>query len=233
MIILVDTDAGVTGIGEGGSPDLVAILAQSVIGRNAMNTELIWDHMYMDAFYSPGHEKLDALGGIDMALWDIKAKMLSVPLYMLFGGKVREHVELYATGGLPAGVQSGPTLKERAAATMAAGYYCYRVDGSIQPNPGLDGVLNVGRGGGGAWRPRGWAAGRGGAADAAAGWWGRRRWTRRRFARGAAVRLARARILADRQGGRTDPRGDWSGGQLVRSTSTRSSTSRKWWRSAG
>jgi galactonate dehydratase len=147
MIILVDTDAGVTGIGEGGSPDLVSILSQSVIGRDAMNTELIWDHMYMDAFYSPGHEKLDALGGIDMALWDIKAKMLGVPLYMLLGGKVREHVGLYSTSGLPPGVQSGPSLKERGAATMAAGYYCYRVDGSIMPNPGLD-VLNVGRGGG-------------------------------------------------------------------------------------
>jgi L-alanine-DL-glutamate epimerase-like enolase superfamily enzyme len=150
MIILVDTDAGVTGIGEGGSPDLVNILSQSVIGRDAMNTELIWDHMYMDAFYSPGHEKLDALGGIDMALWDIKAKLLGVPLYMLLGGKVREHVQLYATAGLPPGVQAGPSLKERAAATMAAGYYCYRVDGGIQPNPGLDGVLNTGRGGGGA-----------------------------------------------------------------------------------
>jgi L-alanine-DL-glutamate epimerase-like enolase superfamily enzyme len=172
MIILVDTDAGITGIGEGGSPDLVSILSQSVIGRDAINTELIWDHMFMDPFYSPGHEKLDALGGIDMALWDIKAKMLGVPLYMLLGGKTREHVGLYSTNGLPPGVESGPSLKERAAATMAAGYYCYRVDGSIQPNPGLDGVLNAGRGGGGgrgaggAAAPAGAGPGRGGAAAA-------------------------------------------------------------------
>src|SRR3954470_21076348 len=164
MIILVDTDAGVTGVGEGGSPDLVNILSQSVIGRDAMNTELIWDHMYMDAFYSPGHEKLDALGGIDMALWDIKAKALNVPLYLLCGGKNRDYVQLYATNGLPPGVQAGPTLKERAAATMAAGYYVYRVDGGIQPNPGLDGVLNVGRGGGGAGTPA--AAGAGAVAGA-------------------------------------------------------------------
>jgi hypothetical protein len=161
MIILVDTDAGITGIGEGGSPDLVAALAPSVIGRNAFDTELIWQHMYMDPFYSPGREKIHALGGIDMALWDIKAKALNVPLYMLLGGKVREHVSLYSTGGLPAGVQSGPTLKERAAATMAAGYYAYRVDGSILPNPGFDGVVNPGRGGGAAG-----GAGRGGAGAA-------------------------------------------------------------------
>jgi galactonate dehydratase len=166
MIILVETDAGITGVGEGGSPDLVASLAPIVIGRNAFDTELIWQHMYMDPFYSPGREKIHALGGIDMALWDIKGKALKVPLYMLLGGKVREHVQLYATPGLPRDVKSGPTLKERAAATMAAGYYAYRVDGSIQPNPGFDGVV---RGGGpGAGRgagpgaPGGGAAGRGG-----------------------------------------------------------------------
>ncbi len=121
MIILVETDAGITGVGEGGSPDLVASLAPIVIGRNALDTELIWQHMYMDPFYSPGREKIHALGGIDMALWDIKAKALNVPLYMLCGGKVREHVQLYATSGLPRDVQSGPSLKERAEATMGSG----------------------------------------------------------------------------------------------------------------
>ncbi len=159
MIILVETDAGITGVGEGGSPDLVATLAPSVIGKNAFDTELIWQHMYMDPFYSPGREKIHALGGIDMALWDIKGKALNVPLYMLCGGKVREHVQLYATSGIPRDVQSGPTLKERAAATMASGYYAYRVDGSIQPNPGFDGVVRGGGPGGG-----GGGAGRGGGA---------------------------------------------------------------------
>ena len=144
MVILVETDAGITGVGEGGSPDLVAALAPSVIGRNAFDTELIWQHMYMDPFYSPGRERIHALGGIDMALWDIKGKALNVPLYMLCGGKVREHVQLYATSGLPRDVKSGPTLKERAEATMASGYYAYRVDGSVQPNPGFDGVARGG-----------------------------------------------------------------------------------------
>ena len=165
MIILVETDAGITGVGEGGSPDLVASLAPIVIGRNAFDTELIWQHMYMDPFYSPGREKIHALGGIDMALWDIKGKALKVPVYMLLGGKVREHVQLYATPGLPRDVKSGPTLKERAAATMGAGYYAYRVDGSIQPNPGFDGVVRGGdlgpARGAGAGAP-GVGAGRGG-----------------------------------------------------------------------
>ena len=71
MVILVDTDAGLTGVGQGGSPDLVRNLSRSVIGKNAFDSEFIWQAAYMDGFYSPGKERLHALGGIDLALWDI------------------------------------------------------------------------------------------------------------------------------------------------------------------
>jgi L-alanine-DL-glutamate epimerase-like enolase superfamily enzyme len=141
MVVLVDTDAGITGVGQGGSPDTVRNVARSVIGRNAFDTEMIWQAAFMDGFYSPGKERLHALGAIDLALWDIKGKALGVPLYQLFGGKAREHIELYATSGLPPGVVSpaeaaAMTLKERAARTMAAGYRVFRVDSDILPNPG-------------------------------------------------------------------------------------------------
>src|SRR6185503_5027654 len=141
MVVLVDTDAGITGIGQGGSPDTVRNVARSVIGRNAFDTEMIWQAVYMDGFYAPGKERLHALGAIDLALWDIKGKALNAPLYQLFGGKAREHIELYATSGLPQGIVSPAEaqamgLKERAAATMAAGYRVYRVDSGILPNAG-------------------------------------------------------------------------------------------------
>jgi L-alanine-DL-glutamate epimerase-like enolase superfamily enzyme len=141
MVILVDTDAGITGVGQGGSPDTVRNVARSVIGRNAFDTEMIWQAAFMDGFYSPGKERLHALGAIDLALWDIKGKALGVPLYQLFGGKAREHIELYATSGLPQGLvppaeAAAMPLKERAARTMAAGYRVFRVDSDILPNPG-------------------------------------------------------------------------------------------------
>jgi L-alanine-DL-glutamate epimerase-like enolase superfamily enzyme len=142
MVVLVDTDAGITGVGQGGSPDTVRNVARSVIGRNAFDTEMIWQAAFMDGFYSPGKERLHALGAIDVALWDIKGKALNVPLYQLFGGQAREHIELYATSGLPQGVVSPAEaaamgLKERAAATMAAGYRVFRVDSGILPSTGV------------------------------------------------------------------------------------------------
>jgi hypothetical protein len=76
MVVLVDTEAGITGIGQGGSPDTVRNVARSVIGRNAFDTEMIWQASFMDGFYSPGKERLHALGAIDLALWDIKGKAL-------------------------------------------------------------------------------------------------------------------------------------------------------------
>ena len=104
MVVLVDTEAGITGIGQGGSPDTVRNMARSVIGKNAFDTEFIWQHGFMDGFYSPGKERLHALGAIDLALWDIKGKALQTPLYELFGGKARQHIELYATNGVPQGL---------------------------------------------------------------------------------------------------------------------------------
>jgi galactonate dehydratase len=151
MVVLVDTDAGITGIGQGGSPDTIRNVARSVIGKNAFDTEMIWQAVFMDGFYSPGKERLHALGAIDLALWDIKGKALNVPLYQLFGGKAREHIELYATSGLPQGLvppaeAAAMGLKERAAATMAAGYRVYRVDSGILPSTGRAGGAG-GRGG--------------------------------------------------------------------------------------
>src|SRR3954470_17718269 len=57
MVVLVDTEAGITGIGQGGSPDTVRNVARSVIGRNAFDSEIIWQPAFMDGFYSPGKER--------------------------------------------------------------------------------------------------------------------------------------------------------------------------------
>ncbi len=120
-IVTVETDAGITGIGEGGSPDTVEQLAALIIGENPFRIEHLWQLMYRGYFYPPGREKIHALGALDMALWDIKGKALDVPVWQLLGGQAREHVECYSTG-----FPSQGSLRETARACIEAGFRAFR-----------------------------------------------------------------------------------------------------------
>lgn len=124
-IVTVETDAGITGIGEGGSPDTVEQLASLLIGENPFRTEHLWQLMYRGYFYPPGREKIHALGALDLALWDIKGKALDVPIWHLLGGLTREHIECYSTGFPSAG-----SLRETARACIEAGFRAFRTGGS-------------------------------------------------------------------------------------------------------
>jgi L-alanine-DL-glutamate epimerase-like enolase superfamily enzyme len=130
MIVTVETDAGITGIGEGGSKDTLEQCAGTLIGKNPFQIEAIWQEMYIAWFYPPGREKVHALGAMDLALWDIKGKALGLPVHQLLGGAVRNYCECYATGGArPPGRPPGERLsvRERARATMEAGYRAFRM----------------------------------------------------------------------------------------------------------
>ena len=120
-VITVETDQGITGIGEGGSKDTVEQLGAMIIGEDATRIEHLWQVMYRGYFYPPGREKVHALGGLDMALWDIKGKALGVPVYELLGGLTRDHIECYSTGFPRQG-----SLKETARACMEAGFRAFR-----------------------------------------------------------------------------------------------------------
>ena len=123
IVVTVETDAGVTGIGEGGSRDMLEQCAGRLIGQDPSRTEHLWQDMYRAFFYPPGREKVHALGALDMALWDIRGKALSAPVHALLGGMARNHMECYYTGnGFPG------SIKERARATMEAGFRAFRMD---------------------------------------------------------------------------------------------------------
>lgn len=95
-VVVVETDAGITGIGEGGSPDMIAQCAGLLIGQDPARIDHLWQYMYRGYFYPAGREKLHGLGALDMALWDIKGKALGVPVYELLGGPTRDRVRVYA-----------------------------------------------------------------------------------------------------------------------------------------
>jgi galactonate dehydratase len=133
MVVTVETDIGITGMGEGGSKDTLEQVAGTLIGKNPFRIEAIWQEAYIAWFYPPGREKTHALGALDLALWDIKGKALKLPVHELLGGTARDYCECYATGGAPAPAGTKLSLKERARATMEAGYRAFRMGAGDRP----------------------------------------------------------------------------------------------------
>jgi len=120
-IVTVETDQGITGIGEGGMKDTLELFASMLIGEDPSRIEHIWQVMYRGLFSPAGRERLRAVGAVDMALWDIKGKALGVPVHQLLGGPTRDHLECYSTGFPRKG-----SLKETAQACLEAGFRVYR-----------------------------------------------------------------------------------------------------------
>jgi len=136
MVVTVETDAGLMGIGEGGTRDTLEQCADMLIGEDPGRIQHLWQMMYRGWFYPAGREKLHALGALDLALWDLKGKALSAPVYNLLGGLTRDYVECYSTGYPRQG-----SLAETAQACIEAGFRAFRT--SVGDSP--DGVFDARR----------------------------------------------------------------------------------------
>jgi galactonate dehydratase len=133
LVVLVETDAGITGIGEGGSKQMLEQCAGRLIGRDPQHIERLWQDMSRAFFYPPGREKEDALGALDLALWDLKGKALKLPVHEILGGMVRNYCECYNTAGSIPGIEPGMGIKQRAQLTIAAGYRAFRMGAADTP----------------------------------------------------------------------------------------------------
>jgi galactonate dehydratase len=102
IFLKIHTDAGVTGLGEplleGRALTIQTAIREIepyLIGKDPRQVVHHWQAIYRHAFYRGGPILTSALSGIDQALWDIKGKLLNVPVYELFGGPTRDRVRIY------------------------------------------------------------------------------------------------------------------------------------------
>lgn len=110
VLVEVETDDGVTGVGESGiaygagstaSAGMIKDLAERyLLGRDPFKIEAIWADMYDHGFWGKGGGGIffSGVSAIEQALWDIKGKALGVPVYELLGGKCRDSAWVYANG---------------------------------------------------------------------------------------------------------------------------------------
>jgi len=123
-LVEIDTDAGLTGLGEakvgvgnlGHYAALVTLidreLAPLLVGRDPRDVTALWELLYNGsrAHYVGRHGRtfpivgrrgitLSAISGIDIALWDLLGKSLGQPVWRLLGGRLRDRIPAYASGG--------------------------------------------------------------------------------------------------------------------------------------
>ena len=102
------TDEGFYGDGEAGiafdyaAPAGIGMLqdiSRLVIGKDPMRTDEVWERMFKVSFWGQGGGPVvfAAISAIDIALMDIKGKVLNVPVYELLGGKVNDSIRCYAS----------------------------------------------------------------------------------------------------------------------------------------
>jgi mannonate dehydratase len=98
-------------------------LAPFLKGKDADNIEDLWQAMFQSSYWRNGPVLMNALSGVDAALWDIKAKRAGMPLYQLLGGRCRTAIPVYrSVSGM-----SNEEVAERARALMAEGYRHIRI----------------------------------------------------------------------------------------------------------
>ena len=127
-LIVVETDDGFKGLGASlGSPEVIAAIVQfelgpAVVGEDPIFSEFIWEKMYNGSRWKPALERgntqpqegrrgvtIEAISGVDLAVWDVKAQIMGVPIYQALGA-VRDNIRGYGSGGWAPGEEAEAEL---------------------------------------------------------------------------------------------------------------------------
>ena len=130
LLVKITTDSGLVGWGEAHSPPVPRVsqalvedlLAPQLVGRDPLAVQAHWDRLY-NSMRLRGHNTgfmMEALAGVDIALWDLTGKILGQPIYRLLGGPfgVADEAETVRVPCYASGVP-GATLDERLEAAEA------------------------------------------------------------------------------------------------------------------
>ncbi|WP_020576748.1 D-mannonate dehydratase ManD [Actinopolymorpha alba] len=147
VTLKIETDAGVHGIGDatlnGRELAVASYLTEHVVplleGRDPADIEDTWQYLYKGAYWRRGPVTMAAIAAVDMALWDIKGKVLDTPVYNLLGGRSRRGVLCYVHAS---GRSIADTI-EQVRRLREEGYRAIRVQCVA---PGIDNMYGTPRG---------------------------------------------------------------------------------------
>src|SRR3954462_8381868 len=104
FIVKIETDAGISGLGEGGISGRELAMrgalehfAGFLVGMDPRRIEHIWQTLYRGQYFEGGKILGATISAIDIALWDILGQSLGVPVYQLLGGACRDSIPCFAT----------------------------------------------------------------------------------------------------------------------------------------
>lgn len=131
VLVKIEADNGLIGIGESHAPVVPRVVktiiddlfAPILVGEDARQIDVLWEHMF-SAMRLRSHIQgftLEAIAGIDIALWDLLGKQRGEPVWMMLGGAYRTQLPVYSSG-IP-----GRNLEERLAAVETALEQGFRV----------------------------------------------------------------------------------------------------------
>ena len=136
MLVKVETDEGIYGWGESGLSSremgvkgIVEHYREFLIGKDPMQRGALWQEMYRSQYFEGGRTLTAAISAIDIALYDIVGKKLGVPVYDLLGGKHRNYVPTFATGG----GNSPEEMIDVAQRMIDEGFDCFRLHRGYEP----------------------------------------------------------------------------------------------------
>jgi L-alanine-DL-glutamate epimerase-like enolase superfamily enzyme len=129
-LIKIETDAGVSGIGEAywgpGVKDIVLQqMKQIVVGEDPMNVDKLYTKMLLRSggYGAIGGVTITAASGVEIALWDLAGRLLGTPVCNLLGGRFRDRVRFYRTLQAPPKATELSSWRDQAAEVQANNKY--------------------------------------------------------------------------------------------------------------